>query len=190
MSTSPNPQTIDADYALGPAIPIEDSAEYQIARDHRDRSAAYFPMPSAGDCALFAATEIGEYLDALIRLHGTAYRRNNARNVDTQAELGQVGYMILSTLIAIDRGDRSRPDERSRRAAILGTRIGLAISAMAGGDHEHARRDLEIAFSIWRHLCAEEGAAPATLIDMITRQIDAKHAPAGGPSPKTVIGDA
>ena len=87
MSTSPNPQTIDADYALGPAIPIEDSAEYQIARDHRDRSAAYFPMPSAGDCALFAATEIGEYLDALIRLHGTAYKRNSARNVDTQAEL-------------------------------------------------------------------------------------------------------
>ena len=43
MSTSPNPQTIDADYALGPAIPIEDSAEYQIARDHRDRSAAHFP---------------------------------------------------------------------------------------------------------------------------------------------------
>ena len=47
-----HPQTIDADYALGPAIPIEDSAEYQIARDHRDRSAAYFPChpPAIAPC--------------------------------------------------------------------------------------------------------------------------------------------
>ena len=55
MSTS-NPQTIDADYALGPATAIEDSAEYQIARDHHDRSTAYFPCHPPGDCALFAAT--------------------------------------------------------------------------------------------------------------------------------------
>ena len=189
MSTSPNPQTIDADYALGPAIPIEDSAEYQIARDHRDRSAAYFPMPSAGDCALFAATEIGEYLDALIRLHGTAYKRNSARNVDTQAELGQVGCMIFSTLIAIDRGDRSRPDERSRRAAIpargsawRSPRWQAATTNTPGAIGD---RFFDLAPPV-----RGGRRAPATLIDMITRQIDAKHAPTGGPSPKTVIGDA
>jgi len=155
------------------------AAELEIARDHRARSAGYFPMPDGADCALFAMTEIGEYIDAMIRIRGAAYKRNNARNVDIQAELGQVGYMILSAMIAIDAGNPGRADERSRAAAMLGARVAMAIAALAAGATvEHARRELEIAAGAWRHLCALEAADPATLIDMIARQIDAKHAPA------------
>ena len=92
-------------------------------------------------------------------------------------------------MIAIDRGDRqpARRTQPARRHPRHADRPGDLRDGRRRPRTRPARS--EIAFSIWRHLCAEE-APRRHLIDMITRQIDAEHAPAGGPSPKTVIGDA
>lgn len=71
-------------------------------RDFRNAS-PNFPMPSAGDCAAFAVTELGEVVDAMLR-NDPEYIRNNAKLPDIEMEVGDAFLMIGSAIIAVEKG--------------------------------------------------------------------------------------
>ena len=60
----------------------------------RDRTAAAFPQPGIIDSMLYAETEMGEMLDAILRERRPADVRNNERNHDPINELGQAIVML------------------------------------------------------------------------------------------------
>lgn len=69
---------------------------YERVELSRECTAATFPLPTSLDCIRYAITELAEYDDALLRLERAGDKRNNARQPDPQAELGQAIYMLLS----------------------------------------------------------------------------------------------
>jgi hypothetical protein len=72
---------------------------YERVKLSRERTAATFPLPTPRDCIRYAITELAEYDDALLRLERAGDKRNNARQPDPQAELGQCVYMLLSAAV-------------------------------------------------------------------------------------------
>ena len=74
---------------------------YERVKLSRERTAGVFPLPSPLDCIRYAICELAEYDDALLRLERIGDKRNNARQPDPRAELGQAFYMLLSGFVSI-----------------------------------------------------------------------------------------
>ena len=69
---------------------------YERVKLSRKRTANVFPLPSPLDCIRYSLCELCEYDDAMLRLERIGDKRNNARQPDPRAELGQALYMLLS----------------------------------------------------------------------------------------------
>ncbi len=72
---------------------------YARVKESRKRTAATFPLPSPLDCIRYAICELAEYDDAMLRLERIGDKRNNERQPDPRAELGQAIYMLLSAAV-------------------------------------------------------------------------------------------
>ena len=73
--------------------------------EFRRQMAGYWPTPDTLDAARFAVTEIGEAMDAFLRLDG-GYARNRQRDPDVLDELADVAMMTLTAM-----GERAPLDE-------------------------------------------------------------------------------
>ena len=78
---------------------------HQMVWDFRWSMVAYWPTPDTVDAARFAVTEMGEVLDAYLRLDG-GYARNRERSPDVLDELADVAMMVLTAM-----GERCPLDE-------------------------------------------------------------------------------
>lgn len=65
--------------------------------DFRRMMVAYWPTPDTVDAARFAVTEMGEVLDAFLRLDG-GYARNRERSPDVLDELADTAMMTLTAM--------------------------------------------------------------------------------------------
>ena len=72
---------------------------YERVKLSRKRTAGAFPLPSPLDCIRYSLCELCEYEDAMLRLERIGDKRNNARQPDPRAELGQALYMLLSAAV-------------------------------------------------------------------------------------------
>ena len=72
---------------------------YERVKLSRKRTASTFPLPSPLDCIRYALCELCEYEDAMLRLERIGDKRNNDRQPDPRAELGQALYMLLSAAV-------------------------------------------------------------------------------------------
>lgn len=69
----------------------------------RNRTAGAFPFPELRPCIDYAICEFaGELRDAMLRYERAGDRRNNDRQHDQRAELGDAFYMLLSACIRAD----------------------------------------------------------------------------------------
>jgi len=75
----------------------------------REKSAAWFVIPDTADALAFAVTEAGEAVDAWLRQVGPkkGFKRNNHRDADIWAELGDCFFMCAT---ALGRGETELPD--------------------------------------------------------------------------------
>ena len=71
----------------------------------RERLAGVFPEPDAVSSLKYADTEFGELLDALLRQDRPDDKRNNGREHDPVAELGQLIVMVETAALAISKGN-------------------------------------------------------------------------------------
>ena len=72
---------------------------YERVKLSRKRTANVFPLPSPLDCIRYSLCELCEYDDAMLRLERIGDKRNNDRQPDPRAELGQALYMLLSAAV-------------------------------------------------------------------------------------------
>lgn len=70
-----------------------------IVQASRERTNAVFPLPDIHSCIDYAITEIGEYIDAVLRERRNGDKRNNDKAHSPRSEWGQCGYMIASAII-------------------------------------------------------------------------------------------
>lgn len=87
---------------------------YERVKLSRERTATTFPLPTPRDCIRYAITELAEYDDALLRIERTGDLRNNARQPDPRAELGQCVYMLLSAYVQLDEEPAVYHEETSK----------------------------------------------------------------------------
>ena len=134
------------------------------------------PHPEAAPSTRFALQEAGEVDDAYMR-QDPRWKRNNAKEIDPAAELGDLGYMILT---ALGQVNLSAIGEASRRDALLAhvfDRLAWALIALERGHASGARPELIGAVQAWIILCEFEGHSPAALLDRTCAKIDAKFMP-------------
>lgn len=67
--------------------------------ESRRRLRDVYPLPGVRDCYLYAVTEVGEYVDAVLRRERVDDKRNCEREMDERWEFGQAGWMICSGLM-------------------------------------------------------------------------------------------
>lgn len=147
----------------------------RIVAEHRRHVGDARPYPPAGDCVLFAITEAGELIDAILR-QTPRYLRNNAKPSNPAAEAGDLGYMIASAIDQIDR----RQDERIERPAVLTAqildRLSYALIALDREQYTHARSELIGALETWKELCRREGyGTPEALIAELAARVNARY---------------
>ena len=70
---------------------------HKMVWEFRRQMVAYWPTPDTVDAARFAVTEIGEAMDAFLRLDG-GYARNRERSPDVLDELADTAMMILTAI--------------------------------------------------------------------------------------------
>jgi hypothetical protein len=137
-----------------------------IVRESRQRTAEYFPLPSAKDCILYAITEIGEYLDALLRLDRPDDKRNNNKQLSPMQEWGQAGYMIASAII-----QRTRP---AYSLAIGGTVFDVLRELTYGP------QKLDAALESWALFCSTCDWDAEQLLRDTCAAFERKHLPREG----------
>ena len=129
----------------------------------REELAAQRPAPTTLDSALFALTELAEYIEAArLRVNDT-YIRNNARQFDARRELAQTGEMILSALWRID----TEPRITDAGAILVGdVAVNLALSLLAWGSGQRGLTETHLrnAAECWRDLALHVGEQPDALI--------------------------
>jgi hypothetical protein len=133
-----------------------------------------YPLPSPVDCIRYALTELGEYEDAILRNERQSDKRNNGRERDWQAELGQCGEMIGCALIPFQRtGDihLTRYPAQTRAAAVGNLAIALGIE-LADGSNYHT---LFVTFDCWLGLCAYHQLDPLLLLARRYDQVRERH---------------
>ena len=150
---------------------------YERVKLSRQRTDGAFPLPSPVDCLRYAICEIAEYDDALLRLERAGDKRNNDRQHDPAAELGQALYMLLSA--CVQRGHQPRagfyvhgPTPRSAYAKTLGV-----LASMLDNHFAFHVEDLSAAYTHIVVLAARHSWDVDALIDATCAKFEAKHAP-------------
>lgn len=71
--------------------------------DNRENHTPLHPMTTALDSSIFTIEELAEEDDAVMR-EKPQYKRNNAKDIDAEMELGDAFYMAATTVMALERG--------------------------------------------------------------------------------------
>lgn len=71
--------------------------------DNRENHTPLHPMTTALDSSIFTIEELAEEDDAVMR-EKPQYKRNNAKDIDAEMELGDAFYMAATTIMALERG--------------------------------------------------------------------------------------
>lgn len=143
---------------------------------HRSSMAGHYPTPPAKDSIEFAQQEAAELDDAWKRQE-PAWKRNNAKQIDPQAEAADLGYMIFTAISEMDAGRIGTATRRDALLAHVHDRLAWAMINLETGHTNDARRELHGAAEAWITLCERSEWTPADLIAAACAKVEAKHKP-------------
>ena len=154
---------------------------YERVKLSRQRTAGVFPLPSPLDCIRYAICELAEYDDALLRLERIGDKRNNARQPDPRAELGQAFYMLLSAAVQVGYEPNGldtfrAPDHRLGHYAVALRNIGNVLcGVLDSASPEHVAYQMDDAYRALLWIAAAHGWDVAALVDDACAAFEAKH---------------
>lgn len=116
--------------------------EIELERQHIiGMEALSYPLPAPPHSAAFAATELGELVEAMIRTMLTGYiRTTQDKPADVAGEWADLTQMMLKTIVGIDM--ELGAGQPMPGLAIIGQimqRLGCAVEMLAKGNPETAR---------------------------------------------------
>lgn len=116
--------------------------EIELERQHIiGMEALGYPLPNPPHSAAFAATELGELIEAMIRTMLTGYiRTTQDKPADVGGEWADLAQMMLKTIVGIDM--ELGAGQPVPGLAIIGQimqRLGCAVEMLAKGNPETAR---------------------------------------------------
>lgn len=163
---------------------------YERVRLSRSLTNATFPLPAPLDCVRYAITELAEMDDALLRMERAGDKRNNTRNTDPRAEMGQCGYMLLSALVQLPGAGPKAIEDRvlaisSARTtyftllgdlAAVGQEMERGVEDGSGGTLRRAATLLGIAWRNFSRLACLHGWSVDDLIEDACAAFEARHA--------------
>lgn len=162
---------------------------YERVKLSRKRTASTFPLPSPLDCIRYALCELCEYEDAMLRLERIGDKRNNDRQPDPRAELGQALYMLLSAAVQWGiKPKRYDPLSQQSRLHLYSSALNWLTGFTLSPVNTHlapplsaARRvalDIPVsgAYNVLCALAAVHGWDVDTLVEDTCTAFEAKHA--------------
>ena len=151
-----------------------------IVRQSRERTAGVFPLPDTWDCVDYAITEIGEALDAELRMKRNGDKRNHDKEATPEhkrMEVGHAGYMLASALMQTTYHFTKTDNDRAlMRWEMPPTLRSIVWYACIAGDFE-APDELGLAFVTWVAYCLHNGYEPVELLRETCAAFEAKHLP-------------
>ena len=150
----------------------------EIVRQSRERTEGVFPLPPTWDSVDYAITEIGETIDAQLRIKRNGDKRNHDKEATPEherMELGQAGYMMCSALMQESCGEWGcGRDFIGRTNRPYGLRLVLKELSLAG--HWHEIYGVGDALLQWCMTIEKNyGYDPAELLRETCAAFEAKH---------------
>lgn len=151
-------------------------------RESREGTKEKFPLPDVEHSIDYAITEIGETIDAFLRLGRPGDKRNNEKNIDPRYEFGQVGYMICSAIIQIKNTnilmyDLSGQSDKGHDLYSLLVWIAKVRSSHCGGgkSDDLCGANLKVGIHRWCCACINYGWDPHELIEEVCIDFEKKY---------------
>lgn len=116
--------------------------EIELERQHiHDMALLGYPLPNPPHSAAFAATELGELVEAMIRTMLTGYiRTTQDKPADVSGEWADLAQMMLKTIVGIDMElGAGQPIPGQAIIGQIMQRLGCAVEMLAIGYPETAR---------------------------------------------------
>lgn len=138
--------------------------------EFREKWGHVWLTPTPEECALYAFTEVGEAIDAMMRMNRSAdLRAREDRNTDVLAELGDAAIMALSAIrtypgLTTDITDSSGIQKVAQSVGLL---VGSGGSQYFDGRAIYLTMDIEDLISTY---------AQRTLLDVVRERLDYREA--------------
>lgn len=134
--------------------------------DNRDNHTPLHPMTTALHSSIFNIEELAEEDDAVMR-NLPQYKRNNAKEIDAEMELGDAFYMAATTIMALERGliedDIDRHAERLK--AMSAIKANEARALIADGYYDEAEDTITQSMRYLIAYCEHKGIDPLAALE-------------------------